>query len=122
MKQLELTIQSLRVNPIHNKQELMFVDDDEHYLPAYLEEYQADLIRMAMIEPGSVEGNNIAIEGIDFNIDRLEAVIVDGLKEGALNTTLHVTQRSKHIQVSCPAEKAIALALSKGVPMVMIKE
>ncbi len=98
------------------------MDEDGHYLPAYLEEHQADLIRMAMVEPDSIEGNDIAIEGIDFEMDRLESVVIDALKEGALNTTLHVTQRSKHIQVPCPAEKAIALALSKGVPMVMIKE
>ena len=119
IRPVEATVQSLRVNPIHHKWELMFKDTDGHYLPVYQEEYQADLIRKEMIKPGSVEEGEITIDGIDFKIDKLKSVIVNDLKEGILNTRLTVIQNNEQLKLNYPAEKAIVLALRKGAPILM---
>ena len=122
MNLIEVTIQSLRVNPIHNKWELHFKDKDDHYLPVFLEKHQASLIGKEMRKPGSVEPVDVAIAGIDFKVDRLESVIIDDLKRGALNTRLTVKHGNKHLQVEYPVEKAIVLALREGAPIFMEEE
>ena len=116
---VEVAIQSLRVNPIHNKWELHFKDNTDHYLPVFLEEHQASLIGMEMRKPGSVEPADIAIAGIDLKVYKLESVIVDDLKGGILNTRLELKHNDRHLQVDYPAEKAIVLALKEGVPIIM---
>jgi bifunctional DNase/RNase len=119
MSQLGVAIRMLRINPIHNKWELMFEDKAGHYLPVFLDKGQANLIRKEMIKPGSVEPNYVVIAELDFRVDRLESVIVDDLKGGILKTKLIVHHNNKQLQLDCPAEKAIVLALREGIPILM---
>ena len=97
----------------------MFKDETDHYLPVYPEEYQADLVREEMIKSCSEEEDGIAVDALDFNVDRLESVIVEGLKEGILNTRLIVARNNKNVKLDYPAEKAIVLALRNGVPILI---
>ena len=119
MSPIEVTIQSLRINPIHNKWQLMFENQAGHYLPVFLEESQANLIRQEMIKPGSVELGDIEIPSIDFKANRLESVIINDLKGNILKTRLIIQHDNEYLQIDCPVEKAIVLALREGVPILM---
>ena len=119
MSEIEVTIQMLRINPIHNKWELHFKDKAEHYFSVFLDESQAKLIGEEMKRPYSVALADIAIVGIDFKVYKLESVIVDDLKGGVLNTRLTLQYNNKLFQLDCSAEKAIVLALREGVPILM---
>lgn len=122
MNSIEVTIQSLRVNPIHNKWELHFKDNADHYLPVFLEEHQVSLIGREMRRPGSVEPADVAIAGIDLKVYELESVIVNDLKGEILNTKLTLKHNNKHLKVDYPSEKAIVLALREGAPILMEEE
>ena len=119
MSEIEVTIQMLRINPIHDRWELQFKDKADHYLPVFLDESQAKLIGEEMKRPYSVAPADIAIAGIDLKVYRLESVIVDDLRGGILNTKLILKYENKHFKLTCTAEKAIVLALREGVPILM---
>lgn len=104
---------------MHNRWELHFKDKADHYFPVFLEEHQANLIGEEMRKPGSVSSSDVAIAGIDFRVYKLESVVADDLKGGVLNTRLVLKYKNRHLQVNCPAEKAVVLALKEGVPILM---
>ena len=72
-----------------------------------------------MIKPYSLKLSDIAIPDIDFKANRIVSVIIDDLKKGILKTQLVLQLNDVVSQVDYPAEKAIALALKEGIPIVM---
>ena len=89
MGQARMSIESLRRNPLNNKQSLLLKDEaTERYISIYIGESEANPIRNALIKPGYPEEDYPSLEEIDFKTSRLKSIVIDRFVDNVFYTKL----------------------------------
>ncbi len=120
MRQIKMSVESLRQSPVNNRWVLMLRDEAErHYLPVYMGEPQANLIREELVNSGSSKPSDASLAGVDFKVDRLESVTIDRFRDGIFHAKLLLDNDKGSREMECQTAQAIALALRDVVPILV---
>ena len=96
---------------------------EEVYLPIYVGNYQAHLIRWELISPRpyyyDLNLEDIDSMGIDTRFAKLDWVVIDSFLYNAFHARLQFEYRGSVCEIDYPVAKAIALAIRTNALMIV---
>jgi len=99
--------------------------DAEVYLPIYVGNYQAHLIRRELISPRpyyyDLNLEDINSLGIDTRFAKLDWVVIDSFLYNAFHARLQLEYRGSVCEIDYPVAKAIALAIRTNA-LIIVEE
>jgi bifunctional DNase/RNase len=99
--------------------------DEEVYLPIYVGNYQAHLIRRELISPRpyyyDLNLEDIDNMGIDTRFAKLDWVVIDSFLYNAFHAQLQLEYRGSICEIDYPVAKAIALAIRTNA-LIIVEE
>ena len=124
MAKVEMIIDSMRQELLYYEWVVILKEKKgERYCPVYIGSDQADIILNQVniikslligIKPTEVDFD---FSMPDINIDELQSVIINRLKNNVFYAKLLFTHHNKSYKVDCPPAEAIAVSLRMQVPI-----